>query len=320
MHEACGLPMIFPDAKRFAFTILDDTDDSTLENVRPVYERLRDLGLRTTKTVWPQECPEGSRNYFAADTLQRSEYLEFVRELVDAGFELASHGATMETSERERTERGLAFLEREFGAVPRLHANHGENRENIHWGADRFQSRLLRGVARIASQHPPGTFAGIEPDSPYYWGDLFERHFDYLRNFTFASLDMLEVNPEMPYHLAQTPSVKGWFSTSDAPDVHAFRKLVTREGIDALEATGGVCIVSTHLGKGYTKDGRLDPVVDDLLEYVASKPGWFVPVSSLLDHLALTRGGTSAPLSGLALMRLELRFLFGRLAQRLGRG
>ena len=41
----------FPGDRRFAFTILDDTDDSTLENVRPVYERLRDLGFRTT-TPW----------------------------------------------------------------------------------------------------------------------------------------------------------------------------------------------------------------------------------------------------------------------------
>lgn len=311
--------MIFPDGKRFAFTILDDTDDSTLENVRPVYERLRELGLRTTKTSWPEDCPEGSRNYFAADTLQRAEYLDFVRELADAGFELASHGATMESSERERTQRGLAFLEREFGTVPRLHANHGENRENIHWGADRFQSRLLRGVARIVSHHPPGTFAGTQSDSPYYWADHFERHFDYLRNFTFTSLDMLQVNPEMPYRLAQTPSVRGWFSTSDAPDVRAFRKLVTRQGIDALEATGGVCIVSTHLGKGYTTEGRLDPIVDDLFEYIASKPGWYVPVSSLLDHLAAARGDAGAPMGAFALTRLEMRFLMGQLKERLGR-
>ena len=112
--------MSFPDGKRFAFTILDDTDDATLENVSPFYDRLEALGFRTTKTAWPMDCPEGSRHYYAADTLQRAEYLEWVRGLVAAGFELASHGATMETSLRERTEAGFAFFEREFGFLPRL--------------------------------------------------------------------------------------------------------------------------------------------------------------------------------------------------------
>ena len=76
--------MLLPPGKRFAFSVLDDTDDSTLENVQPVYAMLRDYGLRTTKTVWPMDCPEGSRNYFAAETLQDKKYLRFVHELVAA--------------------------------------------------------------------------------------------------------------------------------------------------------------------------------------------------------------------------------------------
>src|SRR5213594_450362 len=122
--------MQFPDQRRFAFTILDDTDDSTLENVAPVYETLRKYGFRTTKTIWPMDCPEGSRHYYAADSLQRPEYLEFVRGRAQDGFEIALHGATMESSERERTMSGLAFIERELGIRPRLHVNHAENRDN----------------------------------------------------------------------------------------------------------------------------------------------------------------------------------------------
>jgi hypothetical protein len=328
--------MRFPDGRRFAFTILDDTDDSTLENVRPVYDRLRELGLRTTKTVWPVDCPEGSRNYFAADTLARPAYLEFVKQLVADGFELASHGATMESSPRERTQRALAFLQQHFGALPRLHANHGENRENLYWGLERFQSPPVRALVRIVGRHPRGRFAGERPESPYYWGDLFVRHFEYLRNFTFSSLDMQVCNPEMPYRLASTPEVGGWFSTSDVPDLAAFRRLVTRARLEALERRGGVCILSTHLGKGFARDGRLDPVFDETLQYIASRPGWFVPVSTLLDHLRAerrrnrgpeagqgsepTRGaeGSAKPtLAGTALMRLELRFLAGQLMARL---
>ena len=43
--------ILFPTGKRFAFSVLDDTDDSTLKNVEPVYAMLRSYGLRTTKTT-----------------------------------------------------------------------------------------------------------------------------------------------------------------------------------------------------------------------------------------------------------------------------
>src|SRR5437899_12303427 len=102
--------MTFPGGKRFAFSILDDTDDSTLENVKPIYDLLRERGLRTTKTVWPLACPEGSRHFFAADNLQNEAYRDFVHELVEAGCEVAFHGATVESSGRGRRNQGRALL------------------------------------------------------------------------------------------------------------------------------------------------------------------------------------------------------------------
>jgi hypothetical protein len=44
--------MNWPNNKDFAFTIIDDTDNSTVSNVKPIYNLLADLGLKTTKTVW----------------------------------------------------------------------------------------------------------------------------------------------------------------------------------------------------------------------------------------------------------------------------
>jgi hypothetical protein len=308
--------MRFPDGRRFAFSILDDTDVSTLENVKPLYERLRVLGFRTTKTVWPLDCPEGSRRYFAADTLQRPEYLAFVRELAAAGFEIASHGATMESSRRERTERGIAFLEREFGRCPRLHANHGENREDVYWGPERFGTPILRWVAaRAGGESPPGHYVGERESSEYFWGDLCRRHFDYVRNFTFDRLNLLSFDPATPYRLEGTPYVKFWFSTTDAPDAGDFRRLVTRDAIDRLEAEEGVCIVSTHLGKGFVSDGRIDAAVDDVLAYIASRPGWLAPVSEILDHLR--QGTEDRTLGRAARFRLELRYLRDRARARL---
>jgi hypothetical protein len=51
----------FPNNKKFAFTILDDTDLSTAENVGPVYRLLAELGMRTTKSVWPLASVRGGR-------------------------------------------------------------------------------------------------------------------------------------------------------------------------------------------------------------------------------------------------------------------
>src|SRR5262245_43727604 len=134
------LMTLLPPGQRFAFSVLDDTDDATLENVQPLYALLRDHGFRTTKTAWPLDCPEGSRNFFAGETLQDKDYLRFVHELTDDGFELAFHGATMESSSRERTLEGLEFLRSEFGRYPRLFCNHGQNRENLYWGTQRFRT------------------------------------------------------------------------------------------------------------------------------------------------------------------------------------
>jgi len=40
--------MSFPNGNRFAVSILDDTDDARVENVKPVYDLLGEPGFRTT--------------------------------------------------------------------------------------------------------------------------------------------------------------------------------------------------------------------------------------------------------------------------------
>jgi hypothetical protein len=305
---------IAPPGKRFVFTVLDDTDDATLKNVQPVYALLRKLGLRTTKTVWPLDCPEGSRHFFAAETLQDKAYLRFVHELVDEGFELAFHGATMESSRRERTVQGLEFLRNEFGRYPRLFCNHGQNRENLYWGSRRFSTPGLRALSRVLTRSLRDQFDGDTEGSEFFWGDVCREVIRYVRNFTFERLNLLEVDPDMPYHVASAPYVKYWFSTADAPDVEAFNRLLSRPRIDQLEADGGVCVVSTHFGKGFVKEGRVDPVTESLLRHLADKAGWFVPLSDVLDWLLERNRGRT--LTRREILRLELRFVVDRIRAR----
>jgi len=309
---------LLPPGVRFAFTVLDDTDDSTLENVGPVYAMLRDYGFRTTKTVWPLDCPQGSKNFFAAQTLQNKAYLGFVHELADSGFEIAFHGATMESSVRERTLEALELIRSEFGRYPRLFCNHGQNRENMYWGSNRFRWAPLRALSRALGHKDGDAYDGEREESPFFWGDICREIIQYVRNFTFDRLNLLRLDPAMPYHVATAPYVRYWFSTADAPDCEAFNRLLTRQRIDRLEAQGGVCIVSTHFGKRFVENGRVHPETESLLRYLAGKRGWFVPVSDVLDRLL--EAGRGRTLSHGEVMRLELRFLAERIRRRRARG
>lgn len=283
----------FPGGRRFAFTIMDDTDVATLENVGPVYRVLHELGFRTTKTVWPVDCPEGSPNYHASSTLVDRPYLEWILQLRDQGFEIAYHGATMETSRRERTERALAQFREHFGGPPRVYANHALNRENLYWGPGKLDDPLLRWIYTHSEGGSRGFFQGEVPGSPWYWGDLAGQ-ITYIRNLTFSNINLLRTNPSMPYRDARRPAVPWWFSASDAENVQAFNQLISPSGQDQLEREGGICIVATHLGKGFCEGGVVHPETVRLLRRLSAKDGWFVPVGELLDWLRSQRQGEGA--------------------------
>lgn len=284
--------MIFPDGKDFAFTILDDTDDSTVENVKPVYDLLSDLGMRTTKTVWASDCPEGSPAFSAGQTLQDDAYLKFVHDLNDKGFELAWHNATMESSKRERTKEALEFFNREFGFYPVLHCNHARNRENIYWGDKRYSNAFLRQLTKFLKRKST-VFCGEDEGSPYFWGDLCKEHFRYVRNFTFTERNILKIDSAMPCHIRNKPYVNYWFSTTNAPAVDQFSMCLSKNNVDRLIGEGGICIVSTHLGKRFTANGNVDGRIINSLEYLAKHNGWFVPVSELLDYMLSQKQNTA---------------------------
>ena len=52
----------------------------------------------------------------------------------------------------------------------------------------------------------------------------------------------------------------------------------------------GVSIVYTHFGKGFYENGQLKATFRERLRDLASRDGWFVPASELLDYLRRRRG------------------------------
>jgi hypothetical protein len=217
--KSSDAPLNFPGGKRFAFTVIDDTDVATLENVRPVYRLLESLGMRTTKTVWPVACPEGSKNFSSSETLEDPDYRDFVVDLQRRGFEITWHCATMETSTRERTITALERFRATFGDYPRIHVNHALNCENVYWGRDRIDHPIVKWLMRRMSSEPLDCYTGQDPKSPYWWGDLCSQHFHYVRNLTFSRMNLAGINPSMPYHDRSRPHAQLWFSASDAEDV-----------------------------------------------------------------------------------------------------
>lgn len=305
----------FPGGARFAFTIMDDTDVATVANVGPVYRLLHELGIRTTKTVWPVGCPEGSRNFSSSETLDDAGYVEFVTGLAAQGFEIAFHGATMESSTRDRTLRALERFEATFGGPPRVYASHSYNRENLYWGADRLDQPVLKALYARSNGQPAGWYQGHRPESPWYWGDLARERISYVRNLTYDDINTARINPSMPYRDPRRPLAPWWFSASDAEDVTEFNRLIDERGQDRLEQEGGICIVATHLGKGFSRDGVVDPTAERLLRRLAARPGWFVPVGELLDWLRERRNGEELPAS--EWRRMQWRWARDLVARRL---
>jgi hypothetical protein len=297
-------PLIaFPDGKKFAFSIFDDTDVATLEYIRPIYELLDRLGFRTTKSVWPLPY-QGSSEYEGSATLDDSEYARYVRHLQERGFEIAFHGARMESSERAEIHRAFEVYRQNLGSYPTAYAAHGHNCDNLYWGADRFRFRFWRWLYAAAGGRHEQRGEGHRKESRYYWGDLAQQHLRYVRSFTYDELNLWKITTAIPYRTAGTPGVNAFFPSTFADNVEEFIELLSPTRQTQLEREGGLAIVGTHFGKGFLRDGRVHPQIVELLTQLSRRQGWFPPVSTLLDYVTGIQGGVPL-LEGYRLFRLE---------------
>lgn len=318
MRPARGwkLPDIYPGQKRFAFSIVDDTDNATVENVKPVYDLLTSLGFRVTKTVWVYP----SRDRFSGQCLRDPPYLDFVRQLSRDGHEIALHNVGSGAFSRQEIRDGIELFNELLGFYPQLHVNHVSNPDNLYW---RPTVRFRRPVSwlywmvqifmRCVHGRPLKVTAGESPDSIHYWGDVCQQHIRYVRNLTFSGIDTLAADPRMPYHDPRKPLVRNWFSSADGHTVDHFRSLLSDANIDVLESQSGTSIVYTHFTDGFVQNGKVDPGFAEGMTRLAKRPGWYVPTSEVLDYL-----GSSGPpgfhdVSNGYLRRLEIRWLAERM-------
>lgn len=275
----------WPDGNRAAFAVFDDTDNTTLENGPPVYEFLGSLGLRVTKSVWPLAPTEQQR--VGGSTLGDPDYLEWVLSLQQLGHEIGFHNATDHPSKRDQTIQALDRFEELFGSAPKVGADHSGNREALYWGPGRLsgtRSRAYLIAQKIMRPNRP-TFSGEIPTSEYFWGDVCRQRITYWRNFCFDEVDLLRVSPKMPYHDPRRSYVNYWFTSTDGSNLPRFVRHLTVEKLNRLESSHGVCVMYTHFGLKFARDGQVDPTFAEAMHRLADRPIWVAPVGEVLDYL-----------------------------------
>jgi hypothetical protein len=267
--------------------VFDDPDAQTCRDGRLLYSFLADLGFRTTRGVWPGPVVRTPNS--PGETCASREYRDHTQALQAQGFEVGYHNATCHTSTRGETIRGLDAFKSYFGADPAAMANH-YNGEAIYWGDARTTPPIRTLYTLTTLGRTRGVHFGQVEGHEYFWGDVCRDRIRYCRNFVYADIDTLAACPWMPYHDPLRPYVRNWYASTDGNNVSRFVETLSEANQDRLEESGGACIMYAHFGHGFVENGRIEPRFEALMRRLSRRNGWFVPVSTLLDHLAAGRG------------------------------
>jgi hypothetical protein len=278
----------WPAGKNFAFTIFDDTDFATVDNVKDVYKFLVDEGFRTTKSVWPGRA--GAETTAYGSTCKDQDYLAWVQALQTHGFEIGYHLTDASSSVRHDILQGLQTFADLFGHYPQSMANHYGCDECIYWGNYRLTGvhEFIYNLLTLYRNHRKSK--GHIADGPFFWGDLCTEKIKYVRNFVFQDINTLKCCPFMPYYDEKRPYVNLWFASANGGNISHFNKCLTEKNQDRLEYEGGACIMYTHFSQGFLHGKQLDKQFVTLMQRLRRKNGWFVPVAVLLDYVLMIQG------------------------------
>lgn len=306
----------WPDNKKFAFSIFDDTDCTTLQNAPIVYDSLRRYNIRITKSVWMFDGEIRDDNkHIIGETCQNNIYLKWVLKLKEEGHEIAYHGTSFSASKRERIIEGLETFKSLFGEYPKILTQHNDTipSESIYWGVNRVSgiNRMVYKIIMFITRKPRNIYHGESIESPFYWGDICKERIKYVRNFTYSNINTLRDCPMMPYYDPKRPFVNFWFASTEGANVNSFNACLSEENQNKLENEGGACIMYTHFGKDFVENGSLNSQFQSLIAKIADRDGWFVPVSDILDYLLDKKG--NAIISNAERAILERKWLINKI-------
>ncbi len=303
---------VWPNNKRFAFTIIDDTDGATTDNIKPVYDLLVSLEIKATKTVWVYP----PKDMFKGQCLLDEDYMNFILWLRDKGFEIAFHGAGSGNYTRKEVLDSLEVFNDIIGYYPKIHINHGYNPDSMYWGKKRFT--LPFGILYKSFTSRDKTYHGDEELSDYFWGDACKEKIKYIRNRVFSGIDTIKYDRYMPYIEKKKEKYSNlWFSASNGNNVNTFCDITCKKNIDHLSDVGGCCILYTHFAYGFVDEsGRLSGRFVENMKYLAGKNGWFASVGEVLDYIhANRRRNAHIPMA--ANLKLDAIWLMERMYRKL---
>ncbi len=287
----------YPYGKDFAFSIIDDPDNSTGPDIKPVYDLLYQLGFRTTRTVWVFDQKhtntprrEMERDWTGVDegySLENKDYLHFIKELDRRGFEIALHGVSAGNDYREEIIEGYENFKKIFGSYPKMDVLHSKNIENIYSGRHKLDNIFFKVLQRVIHD---SDYQGHIPGSDYFWGDISQNvvRYVWLPFRTIKEINLLKVSPKLPFHDPRRPYVNYWFLTSDGSNLGDFLILTSPENMGRLMRERGTSIVSTHFAYGFTKQTKGKYVLNkdfvERMKYISKLDGYFAPTSEILDR------------------------------------
>lgn len=270
------LPRVrWPDGKAFAFTVFDDPDAQTYADGRTIYSFLDELGFRTTRGVWPGAAVRTPNS--GGETCEDPRYRRHTTDLQSLGFEVGYHNTTKHSSTRDEIIRGLDAFRAYFGHDPGAMANH-YNAEAIYWGRARVTPPLSGIYTAATLGRTNGVHFGHIEGHPSFWRDVCRDRVQYCRNFVYADINTLAACPPMPYHDPLRPFVNAWYASSEGSNVSRLTETISEANQE-------------------TRLSRLN--------------GWFVPVSTLLDHLRRQRD--QIVIAGRERQALERRWLWEKM-------
>lgn len=301
----------------FYFTIIDDTDDATYENILPVYNLLYRYKIFITKTIWVYPPKDKTSK---GDSLQRLKYLNFIKELKEKGFEIGLHNVGSGDYTRDEILKGIEEFKNKLGEYPKIHVNHSYNKDSIYGGYKRFNLPISALIRKMYKQYS-GAFHGEEPKSRYFWGDKHKEIIQFSRNHEFDEINTIKCDPYMPYiDPKRSKYANYWYSATFAPNQWVYNKIVNKKNIERLDKENGACILFTHLGY-FMQNGKVDKGFIESLEILSdNENGVYKPVSNVLDEIAekrVERGDMKYPvINSYAKIKMELFHLFTRVNYR----
>lgn len=297
---------IWPNGKKFAFTIIDDCDNDRLDVINSIYNFLDDINIKTTKNVWiyPSRDTEMSGN-----CLLDQNYRECILNLKSLGYEIGIHGVGAGDFKKDEIADGFEIFKEIIGDYPNIHTNHKGNKDGIYVEFNRY-SKLFNKIYKNSKLKNIKSYGDVY-FSEYFWGNISKKYIKYIKDQEYNCTNIFKYDNYLPYvDRDRLEHSNYWFSCCDGYSYNKFNSIIDNRKIDQLIFERGLCIISTDFSRDFLDgNGEIGSTFRQNMEYISKRNGWFAPVTDILDYI-LKFKKTIKPLSTAQFLIKDIRKFF----------